>query len=191
MKYKKLLFACVAAVWFTVGCSGGQETGEEDVLQEETADADGSESTDIESAEKEKEEDVPQEGADVEEDVTKTVKIYYIDDMGELASREADVEDEQAIWAEMKKDSVLAEECELLGFKVNEADKTLDLDFNRATGDRIRSFGTAGETEILACLTNTYLDAYGCDRIRITEEGEALSTSHGAAVDGYMERITL
>ena len=106
---------------------------------------------------------MPQEGADVEEDVTKTVKIYYIDDMGALASREADVEDEQAIWAEMKKDSVLAEECELLGFKVNEADKTLDLDFNRAT----------------------------CDRIRITEEGEALSTSHGAAVDGYMERITL
>ena len=78
MKYKKLLFACVAAIWFVTGCSRGQEAGEEDVRQEETVDVDDPEITDVEDVEKEKEE-APEEGADVEEDAKKTVKIYYID----------------------------------------------------------------------------------------------------------------
>lgn len=186
MRYKRLLLVCGAVIWLTAGCAPETQEAKEEIRQEEAT----VEAGDTGSIDTEKEEDRSEEAVEEESD-RKTVKIYYIDDMGELASREAEVEDERSIWAELKKDSVLAEECELLGLKVNEADRTMELDLNQATGDWIRSFGTAGETEILACLTNTYLDAYGCDKIRITEEGEELSTSHGAAVGGYMERITL
>ena len=73
---------------------------------------------------------------------------------------------------------------------MNEADKKIDLDFNAATGNRIRSMGTTGETEIIGCIVNTYLDTYNCDGIRLTEEGNALMTSSGADFDGYSGRIT-
>ena len=32
---------------------------------------------------------------------------------------------------------------------------------------------------------NTYLEAYDCDGIKLTEEGKTLQTSHGANYDGY------
>ena len=78
---------------------------------------------------------------------------------------------------------------ELLSFEVNQEKRRIDLDFNTALGDRIRSFGTTGETEILGCLINTYLDAYECDEIRLTEESAPLETSSGADFDGYSGRI--
>ena len=74
---------------------------------------------------------------------------------------------------------------------MNESEKKIDLEFNKATGDRIRNMGTTGETEILACIINTYLDAYECDGIKLREEGEPLETSSGANFDGYSSKIEL
>lgn len=42
----------------------------------------------------------------------------------------------------------------------------------------LRSFGTAGEREIVGCIVNTYLDAYKAEEIKITEEGQTLTTGH-------------
>ena len=90
----------------------------------------------------------------------------------------------------MKEEGILSEDCEILSFKINDTDKKIDLDFNSATGDRIRSMGTTGETEIIGCIVNTYLETYNCDGIRLTEEGNALQTSSGADFDGYSGKIT-
>ena len=79
----------------------------------------------------------------------------------------------------------------MLEFSLNESEKKIDLDFNKTTGDRIRSMGTTGESEILACIINTYLDAYECDGIKLTEEGEPLETSSGADFNGYSSKIEL
>ena len=88
-----------------------------------------------------------------------------------------------------QKEGILEDDCELLSFEVDLEKRQIDLDFNTALGERIRSFGTTGETEILGCLINTYLDAYECDGIRLTEEGALLETSSGADFDGYSGRI--
>ena len=90
----------------------------------------------------------------------------------------------------MKESGLLTEDCELLNLNVNEAEKKMDLDFNSATGERIRSMGTTGETQIIGCIINTYLEAYGCEGIRLTEEGQVLQTSHGANFDGYSGKMT-
>ena len=49
---------------------------------------------------------------------------------------------------------------------------------------------TTGGTEIVGCIINTYLEAYGCEGIRLTEEGQAFVTSHGAGLDGYSGKVT-
>lgn len=121
-----------------------------------------------------------------EETQKKTATVYYVDEQtGEVTSEQAEAESEQEIWALLQEKGILTEECQLLSFTVNETDKTIDLDFNAAVGERIRSMGTTGETQIIGCIVNTYLESYGCSGIKLTEEGRPLETSHGADFDGY------
>lgn len=63
----------------------------------------------------------------------------------------------------------------------------LQLDVNRSFGEWLRSFGTAGEQEIMSCVVNTYLDAYGAQSIKITEEGQILNSGH-MSYEEYMEK---
>lgn len=186
-----IMILCLAA--FTLaGCSRDQEENistETEELQEEDKTADI------------KENDEPaQTGAVSEETDTdiqidnaagKTATIYYVDaQTAEITTKTAEVQDEKDIWNILKEEGILSEDCEILSFKINDTDKKIDLDFNSATGDRIRSMGTTGETEIIGCIVNTYLDTYNCDGIRLAEEGNALMTSSGADFDGYSGRIT-
>lgn len=122
---------------------------------------------------------------------TWSARIYYVDDQtGDVTGKNVDVQDENDIWTALQENGILTEECRLLDFQVNESEKTIDLDFSSEVGDRIRSMGTAGETQIIGCLVNTYLEAYSCDGIRLTEEGETLETSHGGSMDGYSGMMT-
>ena len=117
--------------------------------------------------------------------------MYYVDDQtAEIVSKSVEVHDEYDIWNALKGSGILTDDCELLSLTVNEAEKKMDLDFNSAVGDRVRSMGTTGETEIVGCIINTYLEAYGCEGIRLTEEGQAFVTSHGADFDGYSGKVT-
>ena len=124
--------------------------------------------------------------------ITKSVKIYYInEENGMLETKNAEISDEKDIWRQLQNTGIITEDCQLLEFSLNESEKKIDLDFNKTTGDRIRSMGTTGESEILACIINTYLDAYECDGIKLTEEGEPLETSSGADFNGYSSKIEL
>lgn len=123
---------------------------------------------------------------------TKSIKIYYInDETGTLQTKGTEILDEKDIWRQLQNTGIITEDCQLLEFSLNESEKKIDLDFNKATGDRIRSMGTTGESEILACIINTYLDAYECDGIKLTEEGEPLETNSGGDFNGYSSRIEL
>lgn len=120
-----------------------------------------------------------------------SVRVYYVDDnSGNITGKTIDVSDEYDIWSALKDFGVLTDGCELLNFSLDYENKTIDLDFNLATGKRIRSMGTTGETEIIGCIVNTYLEAYDCDGIKLTEEGKVLQTSHGANFDGYTGIMT-
>lgn len=119
------------------------------------------------------------------------ITVYYVDaQTAEIVSESVEIHDEYDIWDALKENGILTEDCELLSLTVNEAEKKIDLDFNSAVGDRVRSMGTTGETEIVGCIINTYLEAYGCEGIRLTEEGRTFETSHGADLDGYSGKVT-
>ena len=134
--------------------------------------------------------DVDNEEDDTDEEGQREVSIYYIDEeSGEPTSENIMITDENDIWAALQEKGVLTDDCELLGFDVNEEEKTVSINFNSALGDRIRSFGTTGETEIIGCLVNTYLDAYNCDGAKLLEEGKTFETSSGANFDGITGRI--
>lgn len=121
---------------------------------------------------------------------SRMVTVYFVDGASaEMAGENFMVQDEYDIWNALQEKGVLNEDCKLLSLLVDEQNKKLDLDFNRATGERIRSMGTTGEMEIIGCLINTYLDAYDYDKIRLTEDGDSFETSHGAVFDGYEERM--
>lgn len=120
------------------------------------------------------------------------VTVYFVDNAnGQVIGESFDIQDEWEIWTILQNKGVLTADCKLLNLSVNECEKKMNLDFNKATGDRIRNMGTTGETEIIGCIINTYLEAYGCDKIRITEEGKDFQTSHGVVFHDYTGRINV
>ncbi len=66
--------------------------------------------------------------------------------------------------------------------------ESLDVDFNEAFGAYGCSMGTTGEYYTIGSVVNTFLDAYGCEKIKITVEGNTLESGH-AEYPGYMNRF--
>ena len=61
---------------------------------------------------------------------------------------------------------------------IEQVGKALSLDVNEAFGVQLRSYGTTGETILIQSVVNTFLDAYGCEKIKITENGATLCSGH-------------
>lgn len=192
-KYRRLFISMAVVVCFSLGILSGceKEAGETQT------EAPGTEQEDPQPQEPGGEQQAGEEpdkedgGSTAEVPEERTVTLYYVDEQtAEVTGKQIDILDEYDIWAALKENGILTEDCELLSLNVNESEKKMDLDFNLATGDRIRSMGTTGETQIIGCIVNTYLEAYACDGIRLTEEGQPLQTSHGANYDGYSGKIT-
>lgn len=189
-----LLTACVS-VFSLAGCQKKEKTADDNKTK--TADDTTVVTNEEDKSREEEKEGSPEnnEKSEVEEKDQETTgnpvdggsaMIYYVDDAsGEITGKNIDAKDEYDLWAGLQDAGILTEDCDLLSLSVNEEEKKIDLDFDSDTGDRIRSMGTAGETEITGCMINTYLEAYSCDGIRLTEEGNTFETAHGGAADGY------
>lgn len=184
---------CLAMVSLP-GCGdSGQVPDNTDVGTEESSDTDQKAESENDDSDvfKENELDTSSENQsevsqDTDEKPTFMATVYYADDQtAEITWKDVEVSNEYEVWEALKETGILTDDCELLSLKVNEDENTLDLDFNSATGDRIRSMGTAGETEIIGCIINTYLETYSANGIKLTEEGQLLETSHGADMSGY------
>lgn len=93
--------------------------------------------------------------------------------------------DAKEIWQQLVDAGTVDEKSQVLSLKQNE--DRLELDVNTAFGEQLRSYGTAGEYELMKQVVNTYLDAYECEEIKITEEGGVLYSGH-AEYDGYQKR---
>mgnify|MGYP001852141155 CR=1 FL=1 len=209
MKKLRIAGILLLAVFLTAGCGnrdGGSTQGqnEEDNTATVTEDAESldNDQEETQTQEEENTQDDPEqtdendtgeaggENAETQSEEQREVSIYYIDDAtAEPTSETVMITDENDIWAALQEKGILTDDCELLGFELNEEEKTISINFNSALGDRIRSFGTTGETEIIGCLVNTYLDAYDCDGVKLLEEGKTFETSSGANFDGYTGRI--
>ena len=66
--------------------------------------------------------------------------------------------------------------------------ESLEIDFKEAFGAYVCSMGTTGEYYTIGSVVNTFLDAYGCEKIKITVEGNTLESGH-AEYPGYMNRF--
>ena len=196
MKQRSFFSMCMILVMsmflvFVTGCGRNDKEEPDNVkTEEQNNDKDETQDEELNEGDQEDSDNISEEP--VENDPqTRNVTVYYVDDKtAEVTGKSVEIQDEYDIWNALKESGLLTEDCELLSLNVKEAEKKLDLDFNSATGDRIRSMGTTGETQIIGCIINTYLEAYSCDGIRLTQEGQAFVTSHGANFDGYSGKMT-
>lgn len=114
------------------------------------------------------------------------ITIYYPDDMLEEVLTEVvecDELAEEIVWELLKEKEILRSECMINTFK--QEGTSLELDVNEAFGEQLRSYGTAGESMMLHCVVNTFLDAYQCEQIMITENGEILCSGHAEYTDYF------
>lgn len=184
------------------GCSRKGETQSPEV-QDTTETVDQNEQNepeDVQDTEKEQDTaevddtsdtDKPEENiADDPETVFPAI-VYYVDgETAEIRAKAIDAEDENSIWNALKQEGILTEECRINSFEADADGKTITLDFDQATGDRIRSMGTTGETEIVGCIVNSFLDTYGCEKIKLTEDGHVPDSPSGADYSGYISHMT-
>ena len=89
------------------------------------------------------------------------------------------------VWKYLQEEKLLTEKCGFNNFSYNKEKETIDIDVNQEFGNYIRSMGTTGESQIIECVTKSYLETYDCEKIKITEEGQVLQTGH-AILEGYI-----
>ena len=128
---------------------------------------------------------------DMEDDAneeTEDIEIYYIDETtGEITQKEVSISGglSKNIVEQLKALSVLSETCVVESISVNDSEDVIDMDVNTAFGEYIRGMGTTGSEQVLECVVRTYSEAYDCDGVKITENGNPLDTGH-AVLEGYI-----
>lgn len=124
------------------------------------------------------------------EDKSVEIKVYMSnDDATAFVSESVEIAEltpENIVNALVQK-SVLSSDVRVLKCEEQTVDgvKSLDVDFNEAFGAYVCSMGTTGEYYTIGSIVNTFLDAYGCEKIKITVEGNTLESGH-AEYPGYM-----
>ena len=93
---------------------------------------------------------------------------------------------EENLIAQLKKKGMLSEDVQVNSFEETEDDgeKALKLDLNQVYLKQLQSMGSTGEYMIMGSVCNTFLDAYGCNKIQITTDGQEIVTGH-AEYPGY------
>lgn len=61
---------------------------------------------------------------------------------------------------------------------INLEGNQLNLDFNQAFLDQLRTYGTAGERMMIGCVVNTFLSIYEAETVYITVNGEIMESGH-------------
>ena len=118
------------------------------------------------------------------------ITIYYSnDDATAFTSEEVQINSlspEEVLNALIEKGAIAAD-VEILSFETTTVDgkSTILLDFNDAFASYISSMGSTGEYFVMGSICNTFLDAYDCEQIQVTVDGDTLSTGH-AEYPGYM-----
>ena len=125
------------------------------------------------------------------EDKSVEIKVYMSnDDATAFVSESVEIAEltpENIVNALIEK-SVLSSDVQVLKCdkQTVEGVESLEVDFNEAFGVYVSSKGTTGEYYTIGSIVNTFLDAYGCEKIKITVEGNTLETGHND-YPGYMD----
>lgn len=165
------------------------ETGEQSTVTTETGQNEGQE---MKAESGTQTSDDQTEGETVQESVS--FALYNSnDDATALVQEtvEVDALTPENVLAELIGHGILTDDIRILGFEEAENDgkNVLHIDFSQEFGSYVGSMGTAGEYMILGSVCNTFLNAYGCEKVKLTVEGGVLSTGHNeySGYFGYFE----
>lgn len=112
-----------------------------------------------------------------------SIKVFSInEDATQMKEETVEIESlspENVLNALIQKETIPAD-IAILSLTESEEDgeKLLEVDFNQAFGDYMNGKGTAEEYLVMGGICNTFLSAYGSDKIHIMVEGEVLTTGH-------------
>lgn len=193
---KKSILSIIILVWMLClsACSNNSDNTQISNTsdQEELNISDEEEQDEVESKKDSEKPDV--EDDDATEQTLKTepanILIYYSnDDATAFTSEEVQINSlspEEVMNALIEKGAIAAD-VEILSFETTTVDgkSTILLDFNDAFASYISSMGSTGEYFVMGSICNTFLDAYDCEQIQVTVDGDTLSTGH-AEYPGYM-----
>lgn len=124
---------------------------------------------------------------------TATITVFYSNaDATAFESSEvqiASLSPESVLEAMVSQGALTADIAEN-SFTMNTVDgkASIELDLNTAFATYVSNMGTTGEYYTVGSLVNTFLDAYDCEQIRITVDGDTLSTGH-AEYQGYLSKF--
>lgn len=123
----------------------------------------------------------------------KEVTIYFSNSNADGLEKETITVEEitpEIIITNLAKHNIVSIDTKIKEFDIGkdeEADRdVITLDMSKAFGEYIKTMGSSGENVIIAALTNTFLDAFEADALKLTVEGEVLETGHGI----YEEELT-
>ena len=193
MKKRVVLILCCSVLLSITGCEKSEESDAQNSSKPSQIEAQNNEEDKTSKTEENVLQEEHNQSGDEETEMEavaqkKEVTIYKIDqESGELITEVKECEElnERIIWKYLVEAKVVPEDSEALSM-VKDGEQ-LQLDVNRSFGEWLRSFGTAGEQEIMSCVVNTYLDAYGAQSITVTEEGQILNSGH-MSYEEYMEK---
>lgn len=122
-----------------------------------------------------------------------TITVYYSNaDATAFESSEVSIPSlsPEAVLGALVSQGALTADVAENSFTVNTMDgkASIELDLNSAFAAYVSNMGTTGEYYTVGALVNTFLDAYECEQIRITVDGDVLSTGH-AEYPGYLARF--
>ena len=182
----------VSACSSSTGTDSSQSDNQKTEQQEDDKDK-ADQSDENKADQSEPDSDKKTEDTDSNEDKSVEIQLYVSnDDATEFVSESVKIDEltpENIVNALVQK-SVLPSDIQVLKCEEQIVDgvKSLDVDFNEAFGAYVCSMGTTGEYYTIGSVVNTFSDAYGCEQIKITVEGNTLESGH-AEYPGYMNRF--
>ena len=182
----------VSACSNSAGTDSSQSDNQKTEQQEDDKDK-ADQSDENKADQSEPDSDKKTEDTDSNEDKSVEIQLYVSnDDATEFVSESVKIDEltpENIVNALVQK-SVLPSDIQVLKCEEQIVDgvKSLDVDFNEAFGAYVCSMGTTGEYYTIGSVVNTFSDAYGCEQIKITVEGNTLESGH-AEYPGYINRF--
>lgn len=141
-------------------------------------------------------EDIPDvQPGQTEDDTQGVAAVIYYGNGGSVALKQEKVAIEAVtpdeLVSALARHNIVSLDTKVLSFEQEEQDgaSVLYLDLSKAAGEYLRTMSKEAECIIVSAVANTFLDNYGSDRIYITVEGEALTTSN-ADYTNPLERCT-
>ena len=204
MKSKLITTILLITLAFSLTACGGnfgdsQEPSDTSDMQTEEQKEDEQGETEDQETENEEPQQEPEASQDTQtsaqEPAAETAKItvYYSNaDATAFESSEVSIPSlsPEAVLGALVSQGALTADVAENSFTMNTMDgkASIELDLNSAFAAYVSNMGTTGEYYTVGALVNTFLDAYECEQIRITVDGEVLATGH-AEYPGYLARF--